>query len=199
MSQLMWGLVSLVLGLALVLLEIFIPSHGILGFLALSALITSLVLSFGYSVPAGISVLGVMMVGLPVVVVLGFQWFPYTPFGRRVMLSAPEGDEVSPDESYLALRELVGQVGQAKTMMLPSGAVQIHGRSVDAVSLGIPIEAGQLVRVVEVRGNRVVVAPVEESTILDETAAASPKQPADDDLSRPIESLGIDPFDHPLN
>jgi hypothetical protein len=53
----------------------------------------------------------------------------------------------------------------------------------------MPIEPGELVRVIEVRGSRVVVRPVEEG----ETPPIS-----DDVLSRPIDTLGIDPFDDPL-
>jgi len=49
------------------------------------------------------------------------------------------------------------------------------------------------VRVIEVRGSIVVVRPVDESAV-DE----KPRETQDDVLSRPIESLGLDPFDDPL-
>jgi membrane-bound ClpP family serine protease len=70
--------------------------------------------------------------------------------------------------------------------MLPSGAVTIDGRTINAVSEGVPIDAGQRVRVIDVHGNRVVVRPVDD-------ASAGP-----DSLSRPIEAVGLDPFDDPL-
>jgi membrane-bound ClpP family serine protease len=86
----------------------------------------------------------------------------------------------------------VGKIGQAKSMMLPSGAVLVEGRTIDAVSEGMPIEPGQVVRVIEVRGTRVIVRPVEHG---------EEQQPrsAEDPLSRPIDTLGIDPFDDPLS
>jgi hypothetical protein len=41
--------------------------------------------------------------------------------------------------------------------MLPSGLIRIDGRSYDASSEGMPIEAGQRVKVVDVQTNRLVV------------------------------------------
>jgi membrane-bound ClpP family serine protease len=87
---------------------------------------------------------------------------------------------------------LVGRVGKVKSKMLPSGAVQIDGQMIDAVSEGMPLEPGQTVRVLEVRGNMVVVRAVE-----DDATEAEVEAPGDM-LSRPIESLGLEAFDDPL-
>ena len=84
---------------------------------------------------------------------------------------------------------MVGKVGQAKSLMMPSGAVEIEGRVIDALSEGLPIEAGSRVKVVEVRGSRVVVRPTTEAT----------SHRSDDPLSQPIESIGVDPFDDPAS
>ena len=70
--------------------------------------------------------------------------------------------------------------------MLPAGAIIIEGQTVDAVSEGMPIEEGRLVRVIEVKGNRVVVRPIEEET---------PDQPTEDPLGKPVDTVGPDPFD----
>ena len=85
----------------------------------------------------------------------------------------------------------MGKLGVAKSMMLPSGAVQVGNLVIDALSEGLPIEAGQRVKVIEVHGSRVVVRPADP----DEPATPAV---ADDLMSRSIESLGIDPFDEPL-
>jgi hypothetical protein len=70
--------------------------------------------------------------------------------------------------------------------------VEIGGRTFDALSEGVVIEAGQQVRVVELRGTRLVVRPIDDS----EMAAAGPDP--DDPLSQPIDQLGFDPFEDPL-
>ncbi len=83
---------------------------------------------------------------------------------------------------------MVGKIGVAKTLMMPSGAVLVDGQTIDALSEGMPIEAGQRIQVIEVHGSRVVVRPADES---DSTAS-------DDVLSQPIESLGLDSLEDPL-
>ena len=59
------------------------------------------------------------------------------------------------------------------------------GRTIDAVSEGFPIAIGQKVRVIEVRGNRVVVRTIEDDT---------PGGNEADPLARPIDSVIPDPF-----
>jgi hypothetical protein len=75
--------------------------------------------------------------------------------------------------------------------MLPSGAVEINGQMVDAVTQGQAIEPGTYVTVIEVRANRVVVRPAGKDQ---RPSHENPK----DLLSRPIEELGIESLDDPL-
>jgi hypothetical protein len=77
----------------------------------------------------------------------------------------------------------------AKSVMMPSGAVLVEGQTIDALSEGIGIEAGQRVKVIEVRGTRVLVRPTDET---------EPPPASDDVLSQPIESLGLDSLEDPL-
>ena len=152
MTPMVWALIALVLGLGLVVLEFFVPSGGLLGFLAFAALATSLVLAFTHSATAGLGFVVTILIALPTIVIVGLNILPHTPIGRRVFLSAPDADDVLPDvDTWGGLYKLVGQIGQAKSPMRPSGAISIEGKSVDAVSSGMPIEEGQLVRVIEVR------------------------------------------------
>ncbi|NUQ63373.1 MAG: NfeD family protein [Pirellulales bacterium] len=181
-----WAVLLLLLGLGLVILEVFIPSGGILGFLAFCSLAASVVTGFLAGPGTGLAVLGVTILGLPVIVISALHYWPHTPIGRRILLDAPESDEVLPDSpKRQQLKALIGRVGHAKTKMLPSGVVAIHGRTVDALSDGPPIEAGQKVRVVDVRGNRVLVHCVDDET---------PSEADIDPLARPIDSISGDPF-----
>jgi membrane-bound serine protease (ClpP class) len=185
-----WALVFLAAGLALALLEVFVPSGGILGFLAASSIVAAVVMGFTDPHPwVGFVILGTAVVGLPSVVVLALHWWPHTPVGRRMLLGVRRREDVLPDSArQRSLKELVDRVGHAKSKMLPSGAITIDGRTIDAVSEGMPIDIGQRVRVVEVRGNRVVVRPVDDE---------APSEEDPDPLARPIDSLGLDPFEDP--
>ena len=186
-----WAILLLVVGLALVVLEVFIPSGGILGFLAACSIIAAVAVGFMDGRPwVGSAILVTAVFGIPLAVILALHWWPRTPLGRRMLLGTPTDDEVLPDRARRRkLKELINQVGVAKSKMLPSGAVTIDGRTIDAVSEGMPIDAGQRVRVIDVHGNRVVVRPVDDE----------PSSSADaDPLSRPIDAVGLDPFEDPL-
>lgn len=191
MDYLLWATVVLIIALALAVLELFLPSGGVLGFLAVASLLGSIVLAFQHGEWYGFGFLTTAIFGVPVLVMLGLKYWPKTPIGRRVMLTVPTAEEVLPDdEQRRLLKSLVGKTGRSRSLMLPSGAVEIDGRTIDAVSEGMAIETGQWVRVVEVRGTRVVVRPVDEAEL--------PRPSSDDALSRPIEEMGLDPFDDPL-
>jgi membrane-bound serine protease (ClpP class) len=56
------------------------------------------------------------------------------------------------------LAGLVGMEGQSLSELRPAGFASIGGRRVDVVTQGEMISKGQAVRVVQVAGNRVVVA-----------------------------------------
>ena len=183
------ALILLTLGLGLAILEVFFPSGGILGFLCVTSIVAAVVVGFQSGVGAGIGILLTALIGLPSVIVLALNWLPDTPVGRQIILKVPTSEEVLPDdEKRRSLKSLIGQVGKAKSKMLPAGAVKIDGRTIDAVSEGMAVEPGELVRVIQVRGNHVVVRPLDEDEIL-------PKPDEKDPLSRPIESLGLEPFD----
>jgi len=191
MDPLVWSVLLLLLGLALVCIEVFVPSGGILGFLSIASLMAGIILAFYHRGPeVGFLFLVVTAVALPAALVLAFRYWPKTPMGRRLLLEVPSGEAVRPDSpKRQQLRQLVGKVGVAKSLMMPSGAVLIDGATIDALSEGMSIEAGQRVQVIEVRGTRVLVRPVDEN----QRPAAS-----DDVLSQPIESLGLDSLEDPL-
>ena len=191
MNPLSWAILLLICGLLLVVLEVFVPSGGVLGFLSIAALMTAIGMAFYQSgLQTGLIFVGVIAVAVPSLLAFAFRWWPHTPMGKRLLLGVPDPSQLLPDSAMRrTLKELVGHVGTAKSLMLPSGSVEIDGMLLDATSEGLPIEAGQRVRVVEVRANRVVVRPVDKDTSI---------QDRDDILSQPLESLGLDPFDEPL-
>ena len=184
-----WSILLLFLGCVFVIAEVFVPSGGVLGFLAGSSIITAIAMAFYQVGPtAGFTFIAMAIVLLPISIVVAFKLLPHTPLGRTLLLGLPTEEEVSPDDEN---KDLIGKIGTAKSPMLPSGAVLVDGRTVDALSQGMAIEAGQTVVVVEVKGNRVVVRAVDEG---DEVG----QQPPDNILLQPLDSLGLDPLDDPL-
>jgi membrane-bound ClpP family serine protease len=191
MSPLSWAILLLAFGLGLIVLEMFVPSGGVIGFISLAAVVTSIIMAFRYSEYTGIGFLAGAVLGMPLLVALLFKWWPNTPLGRRILLTVPKEDDVLPDgDLRREMKALVGKLGTAKTMMLPGGPVAIEGRAYDALSEGPAIAAGDTVRVVEVRGTRIVVRPA---------AGEKPvERPPDDPLAQSIDKLGLDPYEDPL-
>ena len=183
-------------GLGLAMLEVFIPSAGILGFLSLSAIISAIVLAFSFSgTTVGFVFIGIASVSLPATVIVAFKWLPNTPFGRRLMLGMPKEKEILPDDDpRMAYRDLIGKQGTATSIMLPGGTISINGNIYEAVSESEAVDAGDPVTIVRIRNNRLVVQKSE--ALIGDNSAKNREQ---DPLSRPIESLGIESLEDPLS
>ena len=189
LDPLAWAVLLMLLGVSLAVLEIFVPSGGVIGFLSIVSVLSAIALAFYRGPWYGLSFLGAAVVALPAVLIAALHYWPETAMGRRLLLEVPKSDDVLPqDDQRTLLKSLVGRIGQAKSLMLPGGAILIDGHNLDAVSEGMAIEKGQWVQVIEVRGTRVVVRPTDQP----------PGPVADDPLSTSIESLGLDSFEDPL-
>jgi membrane-bound serine protease (ClpP class) len=168
MSSLVWAIVILILGLVLLLAEVFIPSAGTLLVLAIAALVGSVVLAFQEGRDVGITFTILVVVLIPTVVGVGFHYWPRTPMGRRMMLTKPSEADIDDSDAHdRALRALVGQVGRTVTPLLPCGISDFAGHRVDTMAEGVGIEPGTMVRVVSVQGKRVLVRAVSAEGIAD--------------------------------
>ena len=203
MEPWLWSLLLLVLGLGIIVIEMFVPSGGVLGVIAAMCVVAAIVVAFVSSFKFGVAVLLVSSVAVPALLALMIQVWPNTPLGRRILIQPPaHEDEVLPDTAgFRGLRDLIGKRGVAKSVMMPSGAVLIEGRTYDAVGEGTAIESGQTVQVIAVNMNRLEVRQVDRTeSPLPPTAPLKSltSGTADELLSRPIESLGLESLDDPL-
>jgi membrane-bound ClpP family serine protease len=180
----------LLLAIALFVLEVFIPSGGVLGVLAAISLVVAIGSAFvvgglklGTAFMAGTAVL------MPVLVCLLIKLWPKTTFGKRILIRLPEPHELLPAQHQQRLR-LVGQRGVAISPLLPAGAIRIEDRTFDAISDGMSIEKGTTIEVVAIRNNAIVVRP---STMMpDETSGTAPPTASD---RGPLDVVIPDPFD----
>ena len=156
MDPLYWSILLLGLGVALIVLELFVPSGGVLGVLALVSLLAAIWVGYTGGPALGTTILLVTLIIVPVVVATGFKIWPHTPFGRLILGRGPENpDDVLPEtEEYRGLKQLIGRYGKTRSKMLPSGDVVVEGKTYDAITSGMAIEAGEPIRVVDVRTQR---------------------------------------------
>lgn len=144
------------LGMALVVAEVFIPSMGVLGMAAGLSLMTSIGMAFYEDPGTGTLLLVITAVTVPIILTFGIKLFPRTPLGRKITargFSFEDGRAVDRRDEGLA-----GARGIVEAQLRPAGIARIDGRRVDVVSRGESIDAGTEVVVVEVSGNRVIVA-----------------------------------------
>jgi membrane-bound ClpP family serine protease len=189
LDPLSWAIILMFVGCALIVLEVFIPSGGLLSFLSAIAITGSIVMAFRRDSSTGLGFLVFTIFAVPTVIALAFKYWPHTPMGKAFLGELPTAEEMQPEETR---RELVGRVGIAKSTMLPAGSVKIDGQLLDAVSQGTAIEVGEPVVVVEVKANRVVVRPADADEA--RQAAEDPSEM----LSKPIDELGFDSIEDPL-
>lgn len=158
----LWVAVPLfILGMLLIMAEVFIPSGGALSVLAACSVIGSVVFAFFESANVGLGFIGAVLVGTPIMLAVAFKLFPNTPIGRRMIATRPELTDAERSAAVNArLEALVGQIGVANTMLRPSGSAEFSGDSFDVVTRGEMLEKGTRVQVVEVVGNRIVVKEV---------------------------------------
>ena len=187
-----WSLLLLALGLVFLVLEFFVPSGGALAVLCSLSLLAAIVVGFMAGPWTGMGILLTEVLIVPAAIAAAVKWWPDTPIGRLILIPRPSSpDEVLPDtEAYRGLKDLVGKRGTARGMMLPSGLVVIDGRTYDAVSEGVPIEANQTVLVVAISTQRLVVRP--DTTIRAELADTAPLAAAS--AADPLTQEIADPF-----
>lgn len=188
MGPLAWAFLLLLIAGSVVIVEMFVPSGGLLALLAIGLLTGSIVMAFMHEPWVGLLWVVGTATGVPLMLSFAVRWWPRTSIGRKMMAVPRSAEEMLPEG--LDAEDLVGRVGTVKTPMMPSGMVLIDGQLHDAVSEGIPIEPGQTVRIIALRGNRPIVRP----------HVGTPPKPADsgDPLNQPLESLGIEPLENPL-
>ncbi len=153
-----YSLALLVLGFALVLLEIFvIPGFNIFG--VVGFLTTVAGVGYAYTHMGGLAagvVAGLGLIGTAVLVRLMIKVRAWDRLVHRGGMTREQGyDSVKPGRE-----DLLGQTGEALTTLRPAGRAQFGERVVDVVSEGGYIERGSAVEVLKVAGNRVVVHPV---------------------------------------
>ena len=194
MDGALWPVVLLLSGLALLVLELFLPTGGLLGVFAVVSIVAGVVVGFGNDTSFGTVLLVVALVAAPTVLAVGVHFWPKTPLGRRI-LGTPPADDLAerPGQKIRAeLDALVGKVGTAISAMRPSGTVRMRQKVYDAVADGMAIEIGQHVRATAVRHNRLIVVPCERNP------DTGTRETSEDFLSQSADAFGEDPFEDPL-
>ncbi|MCL2306296.1 MAG: hypothetical protein FWC43_13205 [Planctomycetaceae bacterium] len=165
MSPWIWTVLFVFSGLLFAVLELFLPSGGLLAFFSLASFCAAVVFAFHQGMEFGLAFLGILMIGIPVLVWQLFVIWPHTPIGRRMLLEPDDDPALLPDPEKETLQNLLGKTGVAQSRMMPSGIVLLEGIKYDALSEGEPIDPGTPVVVVQANKLNIVVRVAVPTTI----------------------------------
>jgi membrane-bound serine protease (ClpP class) len=180
----MGELLLLLLGLALILLEVLvIPGFGVAGVAGIVLLAAALMMAMVQHYPAdawytppaaqvqaAVIKLGVSLLGSFLLILLIARFLPGTFIVRRLALAASLAPaDASP--SATAGESRVGLRGVAETALRPAGIGIFADRRLNVVTRGEFVDRGQAIVVAEVHGNRIVV-----ERVADGASAPSPSR-----------------------
>ena len=147
------GIITLyIIGLIAITIELFIPG-AIVGICGAGCVIASIIFAYLYiSNLLGHILLGIGICFIPIFFITWYKLLTKT--------FAVRASEKGFSSSKNKLEDLISVEGVAITTLRPSGTVIINGNKVDVVSDGEMILKNTKIKVIDVKGNRIVVKPV---------------------------------------
>lgn len=165
-----------VLGVACIAIEVFVlPGFGVFGIGGVILLFGGIVLtSQTFVIPRNayqfeqltrnlwlvIAAAGSVVAGMVILKI----YLPQSHIMRRLALEVPDEAVLQRTERLADFEYLIDQRGVAETPLRPAGRVRFGEELIQVLTDGSPVAAGHSVKVIEVHGNRVVVAPVEDES-----------------------------------
>jgi len=143
-----------IIGILVVIAEIFIPSLGLLAVMAIGIFCYSLYLVFTtISSTAGTVFTGLDLLLVPVLVIFGMKILAKSPLALRRELSKKDGvvSQKQGLEAYLHMK------GKSVTDLRPAGMAEINSQRIDVVTDGEYIDADTAIVVTGVTGNQIIV------------------------------------------
>ncbi|MEZ6046303.1 MAG: NfeD family protein [Planctomycetaceae bacterium] len=197
------AILLLLVGLAILIAEILIPSGGIIGVVAVLCLAGSFWAAWiawweNNQIVFWVYI-GSLILFVPTTIAGAFYILPKTPIGKKLFLDPPREEEVIPflTESQ-KLQQLVGQVGRSLTMHNSGGMVRLGSKRYHSESEGVLIEPDTPILVIGVKGNSLLVREISKEQLVafeqnqqeDKTSAAEKTKPSppNEDLTASSES-----------
>ncbi len=158
-------LICAVVGIVLLVVEMFMPGFGIPGVAGLILLAASIVLTWLEHGPiAGIGVSIVVIALSAIVVTLSLKSAATGRISRSALILR---DTLSHDGSVASgnrQEELLNKTGETLTVLRPAGMASFDGERLSVVSDGAFIEKGRPVVIREVEGARILVEEIGEKS-----------------------------------
>lgn len=174
-DRILWAVILIGAAIVLFILEVFVPSAGMIGLLGAISLIGGIIALFWIDTTLGLIGTLVCIVAAPFFLAAMMKLWPHTfLFKAMVLGNESENDEdnttaaqqrKTPDDATTSRKPndnglKVGDVGNSETPLRPVGICRIEGRRVECVADGQFITPGKPVQVVHIDGMQIKVRTV---------------------------------------
>lgn len=152
--------VLFIIGLLLLVAEMFTPGFGLAGGSGLVLIIIGIILTARNAFEAMMMVI-ILLVLLAILLLIVLRSAKKGKLSKKLILwsaaKREDGFSSSADASALT-----GKEGVALTVLRPAGTGQFDGQRLDVVTEGAFIESGTKIRIVRTEGRRIVVEPIQD-------------------------------------
>ncbi len=153
--------ISLVVGTALVILEVFLPGFGVPGISGLILLAVGVGITImNHGMLAALGVLIVLIAVIAIAISVSLRSASKGALDNSPLVLKNTALEDGGDNGYEDMRVLLGRVGKACTVLRPSGIGEFDGVRLNVVTEGDFLEAQSDIQIVSVEGRRIVVRQV---------------------------------------
>jgi membrane-bound serine protease (ClpP class) len=160
MDSILWMAVAIFLFIVcavVLVLEVFVPSFGLLTVMALGALAGGIMICFEFGPITGWIGSGVAAVVIPIVWYACYRLIPRTGLGKVLILQKverPRGDAISDN---VRLQGMLHRAGRVITPLRPVGMCDFDGKRLECVSETGYVERDKQVEVIRVEGTQLTV------------------------------------------
>ncbi|MDD4643039.1 MAG: NfeD family protein [Erysipelotrichaceae bacterium] len=157
------SIILFLVGIILMIVEMFTPGFGLAGLSGLIILIFDVIYSAN-SFKQGFWLMLFVMIILAIIFIIFLYLISHDKLPNHLILkekTSTSSGFISNDEQT----DLVGLIGTTITELRPAGIAMINDKRIDVVSHGDYIERKKKVRVINVKGNRIIVKEIKEDII----------------------------------
>lgn len=144
-----------ILGILLLVFEMFTPGFGVAGGAGVVLLVTGIIMT-ARTLQEAVFMFAILLVLLAVLVVVIYRSAKHGTLSKKLILR----NAAKRDAGYSSTGDssaLIGQTGVALTVLRPAGTGEFAGRRIDVVTDGEFIEQGTSIQVIRTEGRRIVV------------------------------------------
>lgn len=149
----------LILGIAFMIAEVFVPGFGFFGISGTISLIVGVVVRIcqGLNLTQSIGLILIVLLFFVIAAMFMVYSAKYGILGKTGLFETKSSVDKDYNVPEKQLRKLVGKSGRAVSKLDLAGKAKINGKLYDVVSINSYIEPGSHVKVVEIKDNQIMV------------------------------------------